>query len=49
MSKEFTEEEIKAYEKLSKKLNCFIIVERNGKKMEFWGPYYNYYERRKTK
>ena len=46
---EFTEDEIKRYEKLSRKLNCFITVEKGKEKIEFWGPYYNYADWTKIK
>jgi len=41
-SKGFASDEIRYYEGLSKRLNCFITVEKGKEKIEFWGPYYNY-------
>ena len=45
----FTADEIKRYEELSRKLNCYITVEKGKVKIEFWGPYYNYADWTKRK
>lgn len=39
----FSDDERDRLTEISKKLNCYLTVERSGVKMEFWGPYYNQY------
>lgn len=34
-------EEVEYYKELSMRLNCFVAIEKDGQRMEFWGPYYN--------